>query len=159
MIPVLAIWIILLFWIFGLSKKLFFTDELSHWTRLNTYVTDYIEYSKIEDKRVKDSHATDKIKELTAEMERTTKAYRKGRITEAEYDKEYEEMETRLQELQTHLEPVVERDLTQYEELLKSDWIDLYNALTRENKRAFWRKYIKEIHVGNNSTVLRVIFF
>lgn len=125
---------------------------------LNTYVNDYIEYSKIEDKRVKDSHATDKIKDIKAEMDRTTKAYRKGRITEAEYDKEYEELEARLQELQTHLEPVVKRDLTTYEELLKSDWKDLYNALTKENKRAFWRKYIKSIEVSG-STVLRVIFF
>ena len=127
--------------------------------RFNEYVTAHIEYSKIEDKRVKDSHATDKIKDIKAEMERTTKAYRKGRITEAEYDKEYDELEARLQELQVHLEPVLERDLTRYEELLKSDWKDLYNALTKENKRAFWRKYIKNIYVGENSTVRRVIFF
>ncbi len=125
----------------------------------DAYVTGHIEYSKIEDKRVKDSHASDKIKEIKAEMERTTKAYRKGRISEAEYDKEYDELEARLQELQAHLEPVLERDLTQYEELLKSDWKDLYNALTKENKRAFWRKHVKQIHVGEKSTVKRVIFF
>lgn len=125
----------------------------------DSYVTGHIEYSKIEDKRVKDSHASDKIKEIKAEMERTTKAYRKGRISEADYDKEYDELEARLNELQEHLEPVLERDLTKYDDLLKSNWKEIYNALTRENKRAFWRKYIKEIQVGDNSTVKRVIFF
>lgn len=127
--------------------------------RFNEYVTTHVECAKIEDKKVRDSHATDKIKEIKAEMDRTTKAYRKGRVTEAEYDKEYEELEARLQELQAHLEPVVERDLSVYEELLKSDWVTLYHALTKENKRAFWRKYIKEIQIGDNSTVHRVIFF
>ena len=123
------------------------------------FVTTHIEQVKIEDKRVKDSHAEDKIKDIKAEMDRTTKAYRKGRITDAEYDKEYEELEARLQELQAHLEPIVERDLTPYEELLKSDWRVLYKALTKENKRAFWRKYIKSIEIGDKSTVKRVIFF
>lgn len=125
----------------------------------DVFMSDFLEEYTIKDATVKDSHATDKIKEIKAEMERTTKAYRKGRITEADYDKEYDELEARLKELEAHLEPVLERDLTQYEELLKSDWRGLYNALTRENKRAFWRKYIKEIVVGDNSTVKRVIFF
>ena len=126
---------------------------------LNEYMTAYIEYSKIEDKRIQDTHASDKITEIKAEMERTTKAYRKGRITETDYDKEYEELEAKLKELEKHLEPILERDLTVYEELLKSDWQELYNALTKENKRAFWRKYIKEIQFNENGTVKRVIFF
>ena len=126
---------------------------------LNQYINNYIEISKIEDARVRDSHATDKIKDLKAEMERTTKAYRKGRITESEYDREYDELEAQLQELQTHLEPIIERDLTIYEELLKSDWRALYNALNAESKRAFWRKYVKEIKLNSNGTVNTVIFF
>lgn len=133
--------------------------EKSLLDNLNQYMTNYIEVSKIEDAKVRDSHATDKIKEIKAEMERTTKAYRKGRITEAEYDKDYEELDAQLKELQTHLEPIIERDLTVYEELLKSDWIGLYNALNAENKRAFWRKYVKEINLNKNGTVNRVIFF
>ena len=30
-----------------------------------------------------------------------------------------------------------------YTDLLKSGWRDIYAALTKENKRAFWKKYIK----------------
>lgn len=125
----------------------------------DSYVTAYIKNAKIEDNRVKDLHATDKIKELKAEMERTTKAYRKGRMTEEEYDKDYEAMEAKLEELQAHLEPIVNRDLSKYTDLLATDWRQLYEALNNENKRAFWRKYVKEIHLGKMSTVDRVIFF
>ena len=123
------------------------------------YIDSYIKVSEIEDKRVQDMHASDKIKDIKAEMERTTKAYRKGRIKEADYDKEYEELENRLKELESHLEPILERDLSMYAELLESDWQSLYNALTRENKRAFWRKYIKNITLNDNGTVNRVNFF
>jgi len=125
----------------------------------NQYVGAYIEVAKIEDKTVKDSHASEKIKEIEAEMERTTKAYRKGRMKETEYDKEYDKLEAQLNELKQHLQPIKERDLTIYEDLLKSDWKDLYNALNKENKRAFWRKYIKEIKLNIDGTVQRVIFF
>lgn len=125
----------------------------------NLYVTSYVETSKIEDARVKDSHATDKIKEVEGEMERLTKAYRKGRVKEEEYDRDYDELESKLNELKQHLEPILERDLTKYEELLKSNWKELYNALNKENRRAFWRKYIKQIIVNDDGTVSRVIFF
>ena len=128
-------------------------------SQLEDMISGYIEVSKIEEARVRDSHASDKISEVKGEMERLTKAYRKNRITEEEYDKEYDELEARLQELQSRLEPILERDLTQYEELLKSDWKTLYNALTKENKRAFWRKYVKAIEISEKGTVKRAIFF
>ena len=127
--------------------------------QLEGMITGYIETSKIEDARVKDSHASEKITDIKGEMERLTKAYRKNRITEAEYDKEYDELDARLQELQSRLEPILERDLTVYEELLKKDWKALYNALTKENKRAFWRKYIKSIELNEKGTLKRAIFF
>ena len=127
--------------------------------QLEDMINGYIEVAKIEDARVRDSHASDKITDLKGEMERLTKAYRKNRITEEEYDKEYDELETRLKELQSRLEPILERDLTQYEELLKSDWKSLYNALTKENKRAFWRKYVKAIELSEKGVVKRAIFF
>lgn len=126
---------------------------------LESQVTSHIEASKIEDARIKDSHASEKITDIKGEMSRLTKAYRKNRITEEEYDKEYDELEARLQELQTRLEPILERDLSVYEDLLEKDWRTLYNALTKENKRAFWRKYVKAIELNDKGTVKRAIFF
>ena len=85
--------------------------------------------------------------------------YRKGDMTEAEYDNDMDELKQELKELESQLEPLVERDLTIYEELLKSDWKSLYNALNKENKQAFWRKYLKAIEVDTNGNLVRPIFF
>ena len=126
---------------------------------LDQYVNEYIEIAKIEDKQVRDSHATDKIKEIKAEMSRLTNAYRKGRISEVEYDREYDDLDDRLKDLQTHLDPIIERDLSVYENLIKSDWKELYNALNAENKRAFWRKYVKRIKMNDDGTINTVLFF
>ena len=99
------------------------------------------------------------INEIKLEMKNTTTAFRKGRMTEKEYDKEYDELEARLKALESHLAPQMERDLSIYTDLLKSGWRELYMTLTKENKRAFWRKYIDRIEVNNDGTFSKVIFF
>lgn len=126
---------------------------------LEPLITSHIEVSNIEDAAIKDSHASDKITEIKGEMERLTKAYRKNRITEAEYDRDYDELEERLKELEERLEPILERDLSVYEDLLKCDWKTLYNALNKEHKRAFWRKYVKSIELTEKGNFKSAIFF
>ena len=126
---------------------------------LNEYVRSFIEVIKIEDVRKKDDTAHKKIKDIKAEITRLNNMYQKGRKSEKDYDREYEELEARLRALESALEPQEERDMSVYEELLKSDWKTIYNALTKENKRAFWRKYIKEIRVNKDGSFKEVIFF
>lgn len=110
-----------------------------------------------------DTH-TDGIKNsianLQSEINRLNTMFRKGRIKEEEYDREYEDLEKQLAELKESLAPVEEKDLTVYEELLaKDDWKEIYNALNKENKRAFWRKYIKAIKLDDNAKIKEIIFF
>lgn len=123
------------------------------------YVTDHIKAVKIEDARVKDSHASEKIVAIKGEMTRVKNMYRKGDMTEAEYDKDMAELKARLNELESRLKPLENRDLTIYKNLLESDWKELYNALTKENKRAFWRKYLKGITLKKDGTLQQPIFF
>lgn len=99
------------------------------------------------------------IKDLKTEMAKVKRMYRKGDITEAEYDNDIAELKDELQALESQLEPFVERDLTIYEELLKSDWKNIYRALNKENKRAFWRKHIKAIKLNDDGTFKEPIFF
>ena len=99
------------------------------------------------------------IKELKTEMTKVKRMYRKGDIDEAEYDNDMAELKEELETLESQLEPLTERDLTIYEDLLKSDWKSLYKALNKENKRAFWRKYIQRIELNNDGTVKHPIFF
>lgn len=128
---------------------------------LSRFVNNHITHIKITANT--NSH-TDGIKNsmanLQSEMNRLNTMYRKGRVKEEEYDREYEELERQLAELQESLTPVEERDLTIYEELLKQDdWKALYNALNRENQRAFWRKYIKAIKLDTDGKINEIIFF
>lgn len=128
---------------------------------LNRFVNNHITHVKI---TANTNTHTDGVKNsianLQAEMNRLNTMFRKGRVTEAEYDREYDEMARQMAELQESLTPTEERDLSVYEELLaKDDWKALYNALNKENKRAFWRKYIKAIKLDINGEIDEIIFF
>lgn len=128
---------------------------------LNRYVNKHITHVKV---TANTNTHTDGIKNamasLQAELNRLNTMYKKGRITEEEYDRDFEDLERQLAELQESLTPVEERDLTIYEELLaKDDWKELYNALNRENQRAFWRKYIKGIKLDTEGKIKEIIFF
>lgn len=127
--------------------------------KMDEYMNAYITEAKIEEVTVKNSDAAALVKEIKAEITRLNTMYRKGRMQEAEYDKEYEELAARLKGAESALAPVEKRDLKKYEELLKSDWKELYAALTKENKRAFWRMYVKAIILDEGAKVKDVIFF
>lgn len=127
---------------------------------LESRITEYIAWAKIEDAREKDTHAQEKVDKIKKEINKLNKIFRYSEtMTDQEYERDIKELNRQLKEAESHLEPIIERDLGLYEELLKSDWKTLYNALNRENKRAFWRKYIKEIHVSMTGEVTDIIFF
>ena len=130
-------------------------------SNLNRFINNHITHVKI---TANTNTHTDGVKNsianLQAEMNRLNTMFRKGRLKESEYDRDYDELERQMAELQESLTPVEERDLSIYEELLaKDDWKSLYNALNRENKRAFWRKYIKAIKLDENGRLDEIIFF
>ena len=127
--------------------------------KIDVYMNEYISEVKVADNRQVRDNVADKIAKVNDEIARLNNMYRKARISESEYDKDYDVLTAKLKELENRLEPVKERDLTMYEELLKSDWKDIYNALTKENKRSFWRKYLKEIVITPTGEFDRVIFF
>lgn len=128
---------------------------------LNSFINNHITHVKV---TANTNTHTDGVKNsianLQSEMHRLNTMFKKGRIKEEEYDREYEELERQLAELQESLTPVEERDVSIYEELLaQDDWKQLYNALNRENQRAFWRKYIKAIKLDNEGKIDEIIFF
>ena len=133
--------------------------EVALLNQIDRLVNEYITEIKVEDNRQVQNNIEDKISKVNGEISRLNNMYRKARISESEYDKEYDQLTVKLKSLESHLEPVKERDLTMDEELLKSDWRNNYNALTKENKRSFWRKYIKQIVLTPEGDFDRVIFF
>lgn len=128
---------------------------------LERYVTDEIVRLKtIKEKKSEALDNSKKIAELKKEMKRLTIAYRKGRIEEDEYDKDYAELENELKNLEKADKPE-ERDLTAIKKLLETDYRTIYEALDKPHKKAFWRNIIKEFVVDENRTIVSesIVFF
>lgn len=101
-----------------------------------------------------------KIEEVKKEMKRLTIAYRKGRVEEDEYDKDYAELESELKNLEA-VEKPEEKDLTSLKSLAESDYRTIYDALDKPHKKAFWRIIIKEFVVDETRQIVpdSIIFF
>lgn len=101
-----------------------------------------------------------KIKKIKAEIERLNLMFRKGRIEEEEYDTEYLKLEKSLKAIDTE-EPPPARDLDALKGILETDYRGLYQQLTKENKKAFWRRIIKEFAMDEHKKIVpeSIIFF
>ena len=101
-----------------------------------------------------------KAEKLKTEMERLNMMFRKGRIDEEEYDTEYFKLEKKLKGLEIADEPP-KRDLDAIKGILETDYRSIYEKLTRENKKAFWRSFIKEFTLDENKKIIpeSIIFF
>ena len=94
----------------------------------------------------------DNTQVIKHEMSRLNTMYQKGRITDAFYDKQYELLELQLQQFSSLQE--IESTIEHRENLLSffsGNWLNLYQSLDKENKRIFWRKYIKDIQVDRET--------
>lgn len=121
------------------------------------------EIAKVKSINEKKSQVIDnskKIEELKKEMKRLTIAFRKGRIEEDEYDRDYAVLEDEIKKLDLADKPV-ERDLSALKKVIESDYKSIYEALDKPHKKAFWRKTIKEFSVGEDKKIIpeSVIFF
>lgn len=121
----------------AIEKKLLATIE----EEIEQYICEY-ELSQKEPTQVINQVTAKDIKE---EMDRLNKQWRKGRISEVEYDYEYERLEKRLEKLKE--EQPKERDLTPLYEFLNSGWKNIYETLSSTEKRALWRSIIDNITV------------
>ena len=103
---------------------------------------------------------TAKIEKIKTEMDRLNMMFRKGRIEEEEYDTEYMKLEKKLGAIDIVEEPP-KRDLDALKGLLETDYRGLYNQLTKENKKAFWRRIIKEFALDEQKRIDpdSIIFF
>lgn len=128
---------------------------------LNDYVNDYVInvesiQDKDQDERIDHNR---KITSLTTEIDKVKRMYRRGDLSDTEYDSIMDDLKSKLSLLQITSVPDKKRDLAMYKNLLTSDWKTIFYALNKENKRAFIRKYIKEIKINLDGSVKDVIFF
>lgn len=92
------------------------------------------------------------IKEILGEIDSLNYMFRKKRISESDYDRDYEELETRLARLQR--EKPKAKDISGIEAFLNSGWENVYENLSREDKRALIRSVVKSIYFDDNGEMI-----
>lgn len=112
----------------------------------------YVQQVKIE--MVEPPDTDKKRKAIERKAKNLRELYIDGDIDKPEYLKRKQAYEEQLAEL-----PVfVEKDTTDIEEFLNSDWRTLYDALTDAEKRVFWRSIIKHINIDNDLNITPYFF-
>lgn len=127
---------------------------------LDQYITnEIVRVETIEDSQPQNHNAI-KSEQIKVEMERLNMMFRKGRIEEEEYDTEYFKLEKKLKSLDV-TEPPPKRDLDAIKGILETDYRGIYAKLTKENKKAFWRSFIREFSIDENKKIIAesIIFF
>lgn len=118
-------------------------------TVVENYVIDNI--SAIIDKKIyeftnrqKTAKRLDQTKSILSEMDRLNNIYVKGRLSEAEYDRQYIMLEHKLKEEQ-NFQAASADNYTPLKKFFSGNWLDLYKKLDAEHKNAFWKKILQEI--------------
>lgn len=127
---------------------------------LEQYITnEVIRVETIDEVKPKNRNA-EKAAKIKAEMDRLNMMFRKGRIEEEEYDSEYFKLDKQLKSIKVEEEPP-KKDLDALKGLLETDYRGLYSQLTKENKKAFWRRIIKEFAIDEHKKIVpeSIIFF
>jgi DNA invertase Pin-like site-specific DNA recombinase len=127
---------------------------------LEQYITnEIVKVENIEEIQPINNNAI-KAEKIKAEMERLNTMFRKGRIEEKEYDVEYFKLEKSLKKLDIPKE-LPKRNLDAIKGILETDYREIYAKLSKENKKAFWRSFIKEFGIDENKKIVpeSIIFF
>ena len=95
---------------------------------------------------------------LRKEMERLNLLFQKGRISYDYYDKEYQRLEEEHSASAAFPEEEETRSLHYVEEILETDFRQMYDTLSLENRRSFWRSTIQEIYLNEDNTIKGVDF-
>lgn len=137
--------------------------------KLESIMLDRVE-AKLEEQELKNIEIANKdtvsskydIKELQAELDRLNYSWQKGRIKNVEeYDREYEEIVAKIEEAGNTAKKEL-ADFSHIRKTLSGGWKVIYESLDNDHKRAFWRSFVKEIHIEWNKTtkdVTHVEFF
>lgn len=83
-------------------------------------------------------------------LKRLNNIYLMGNISESEYKKEAEILQKKIAELSKQDQPKAKS--------FEKGWKDLYETLTEENKRSFWRSLIKGVEVDENGQPIKILY-
>ena len=87
------------------------------------------------------------VEELKAELDRLNYSWQKGRIKKVEeYDKKYDALVAKIEEAESTV-PEAPPDYSHIKAILSDGWEAIYKAMDNDHKKAFWRAFVKDIHL------------
>ena len=122
---------------------------------LDTWIREEITRTEVEQAAPKPKRKTN-IAALKEKLRKLQVVYFAGDMTDDEYLTEAGSIKKIIEEAEKEEAPQ-ERDLTPLKKLLEIDYRSIYEELTREERRRFWRSIIKEIIVEKND-IKSVVF-
>lgn len=103
------------------------------------------------------------INEIQEQIDRLNYSWRTGKIKKVEqYEKDFAELTAKLENAEREHKVVEAKDFSKIEEVLQSDWKEMYNHLDDAHKRSFWRSIIQSIEVNwttEKKEITKVNFF
>ena len=89
-----------------------------------------------------------KIKTIKNKLLKLKDLYIDDLIDKATYEKDYKKYNKELEELNQQKEQP-QKDYSNLQKLINSDWQKIYNSLSLEEKRTFWLNIINQIYIEN----------
>ncbi len=136
-----------------------FSENILETNILNSVEDEYNKYRsrylRIVEEEQKQLHKEDPVK-IKREMDRLNYLFRKDRISAYEYEKEYAELEAKLQKVNS--EPVMKKNIEYLDGILYGDFKTMYESLDDLNKRAFWHSIIEEIQLDMDYNIREIVF-
>lgn len=129
----------------------------------NQLLTDFEVYLQAEIARVELEQKAPKkkpknnLKALKEKHRRLTVAYTAGGMSDEEYLRDNKELLALIKKAEADA-PEQPKDVTPLKELLETDFRELYDTLTEEERQRFWGRLIKEIKL-DGKVIKDVIFF
>ena len=106
-------------------------------------------------KKIKKTKNPERLKE---ELERLNILFHKGRVSYDYYEKEYSRLEREISEASIIEFQSSKADPETLRQILDGDFRRVYEALSPENRQAYWRGIIKEIVLTEDHQIDHVIF-
>lgn len=91
----------------------------------------------------------DSIKKLEKKLSKLKDLYLDDLIDKDTYSKDYKRYSIELEQLKIAPVENIQKDFSHIEKILNSNYINIYNKLSVENKKKFWMSFIDKIYVEN----------
>lgn len=127
-------------------------------THLDSFLTDEIARVTIEKSKPKKKPKVN-VASLREQLRRLNVTYRAGNMPDEEYLAESKELNEMIVKAETEAKAdPAEKDLSPLKEVLKTDFRGIYQELSPEDRRRFWRSIIDKIHLDKEANIISVDF-